>query len=167
MLSDACGTVLRRLMSPSHSRCGHAAACSSPVRGSRVSGTPAAPLRIFPLTLGTAGLIHLRQCCCSLRPSVRHPSSRLYLRLRVVQATSTSGKVTRIVQDRRTPTSAPGWSALHHRGDCHRRSAVLVSLAGGLRWVRCVPSWRWSPLNLQCFLLSPLGKVECFPLKET
>lgn len=30
---------------------GDAAACSGPVRGSRVSGTPAAPLRIFPLTL--------------------------------------------------------------------------------------------------------------------
>lgn len=35
-------------------QCGGAAACSSgssPVRGSSVSGTPAAPLRIFPLTL--------------------------------------------------------------------------------------------------------------------
>lgn len=62
-----------------------------------------------------------------LAPSVR-PSSiltRLYLRLRVVQATSASGKVTGVVQDRRTPTSAAGWSALHHRGDCHRRSARL------------------------------------------
>ncbi len=47
---------------------------SSPVRGSRVSGTPAAPLRIFPLTLRFKdSFISVRAAARSLRAESIHP----------------------------------------------------------------------------------------------
>lgn len=103
---------------------GDAAACSGPVRGSRVSGTPAAPLRIFPLTLRFGdSFISVRAAAArSVRAGSVHPSTRLSIRLRTAlslrppggASASASGKVRHIILDRRTWQLSP-WSASHHR----------------------------------------------------
>lgn len=113
----------------------HAAACRSPDWGGSVSGTPAAPRRIFALTYRfgdsfisvraaarsfRSGSVHLpihpsiRQ---SVRPSV-HPSAQLLSVCLYVQpsgaSASASGKVRHTIPDQRTWRRSSG-SASHHR----------------------------------------------------
>lgn len=152
---------------------GDAAACSGPVRGNRVSGTPAAPLRIFPLTLRFGdSFISVRAAAArSVRAGSVHPSTRLSIRLRTAlslrppggASASASGKVRHIILDRRTWQLSP-WSASHHREIITAFS--LVSLAAGVCLFVCFYVRREQCNNKPVvkpggvsILLTPLRKV--------
>lgn len=127
--------------------CGDAEACSSsPVRGSRVRGTPAAPLRIFPLTLRVRdSFISGTAAARSVLAGSVHPSTRLRIQVHPhlcpsiqLRSRSAPGKVRRIIYNQRTwqlfsPSSfsffysSASWSAFHHR--------EAITASSRLRWV--------------------------------
>lgn len=116
---------------------GDVAACKSPVRGSRVSGTPAAPLRIFPLTLDFRdSFISVRATARSVRAGSVHPSTRLSTQRYILSLLPPSGasasapaKVRHVVSEQRTTLSLIGDSS---PGDQRCVQPSLVSLAAGV-----------------------------------